>query len=584
MFGFFKKILYLLGEDKKKLPLLIFLFICVSILDLAGLGLIGPYVAMIMDPNLMGGLIEKISLTFGLPNNRNYLLITIGILLSFIFLLKAISAIYINYRIISFSQNQQVRLRSHLIQVYQSLPYTEYISRNSSEYLFSIQSLVAQFTNQVVLTSLRTASDIIVATVIISFLAINNLQVLVLLVFLISSLIVVYDRLFRKHLKSYGKISNSSATSMIQGVQEAVDGFKEIRVLGNEGFFHRKVKEGAKSFAKYRTKAQVISSAPRFLLEFLMVSFIVLLIAIMIFTGKDMKLFFPTLAIFGVAALRLLPAANVFSASLTQLRFGQDSVFRLYDDLKKLDEYSYSSDSKNITTTYNSFKKLELFNVSFKYSGSSISALSNISLSIDSGQCIGLMGSSGSGKTTLIDLLLGLLDSYEGQILYNGKPLNESLHKWRSQIAYLPQEVFIIDNSLRCNIALGIDEDKIDEARLSRAVHQAKIDELVDNLPNGLDTILGEGGIRLSGGQRQRVALARAFYYKRAILIMDEATSALDNETEHEIVEEIRQLKGEMTIIVIAHRLSTLQYCDSIHEIRDGQIINSGSFNEMCQK
>ena len=203
-------------------------------------------------------------------------------------------------------------------------------------------------------------------------------------------------------------------------------------------------------------------------------------------------------------------------------------------------------------------------------------ALSNISLRITAGKTIGLIGPSGSGKTTLVDVLLGLLEPQSGSLEYNGIPLQEILWDWRAQVAYLPQEVFLIDNTLKCNVALGVPDNMIDERRVLQALSQARLAKMLEQLPYGIETILGERGVRLSGGQRQRVALARAFYHRRSVLVMDEATSALDNSTEKEIVEEIKQLKGKITMIVIAHRLTTVEHCDRIYYLENGQVVKEG--------
>ena len=244
-----------------------------------------------------------------------------------------------------------------------------------------------------------------------------------------------------------------------------------------------------------------------------------------------------------------------------------------------------NQDSKiqNISPDYreDTFKSLKIDNISFQYPNAKTKAINSVSFEIHSGESIGIIGPSGSGKTTLIDILLSLLKPQEGRILYNSALLSEKEGNWRSQIAYLPQQVFLIDSSLKLNVALGDDESSFDEKRLTSALKKARLSELADQLPQGVDTLLGERGIRLSGGQRQRVALARAFYHGRNILVMDEATSALDNETEREIVNEIELLKGEVTMIVIAHRLTTLQHCDKIFKLKDGQIVNSGTYNQL---
>ena len=207
----------------------------------------------------------------------------------------------------------------------------------------------------------------------------------------------------------------------------------------------------------------------------------------------------------------------------------------------------------------------------------------NINLTIKSGESVGFIGPSGSGKTTLVDVILGLFEPQEGEILYNGLELKSEISNWRAKVAYLPQEIFLIDNSLRCNIAFGFNDKRIDDLNLHNALKQARLSELVDELPLGIKTMLGERGVRLSGGQRQRVALARAFYHGRNILVMDEATSSLDNETEREIVEEIKHLKGRKTIIVVAHRLTTVQHCDRIYRLEEGRIVDTGSFRQVVK-
>jgi len=276
-----------------------------------------------------------------------------------------------------------------------------------------------------------------------------------------------------------------------------------------------------------------------------------------------------------------MPAVNILSSSLMQLRFSRDSISRLYQDVKNVQDITTAKDVR--VEKKEIFESFSISNISFRYPNAKNDVLNQLSIDIHPGESIGFIGSSGSGKTTLIDVLLGLLKLKNGEIRYNGKLLDESLGSWRAHVAYLPQQTFLIDSPLRNNIALGIEDTKIDEELLKRSIKKARLSELVNQLPRGVDTILGERGIRISGGQRQRVALARAFYYERDVLVMDEATSALDNDTEREIVEEIQLLKGKNTIIVVAHRLTTVQYCDRIYRLENGRIVSSGKPQEMLK-
>ena len=595
MIQYLREILLLIGSDRRKLPAMVMLFIISSMLDVAGIGLIAPYVTLIVDPSALSNELAYFIEVFSLPREQKPLLILLGIILSSIFLLKTIMAIYISWITSVFSLQQMQRLRIFLMQAYQSLSYTEYINRNSSEYVHSIQNLTGQFAG-VVSGLLKNVSDGIIGIAILSLLAWTNAFVFTILMSLIVLVIVGYDKFFRKRLKHYGIKLNQANTSVVQGIHEGMEGFKEIRVLGNEEHFLQKVKGAAQQITKYNSRQSIISTAPRYFLEFILVSFIVLLVMFFQKMNQDVKMLLPTLSVFGVAALRLLPIANIFSSSLVNLRFSRDSISRLYKDLKKFkqSDIKQSRESKNNSSNQNNlnqekrldvtFLSLKLNNLGFRYPSTKPDALNNITLEISSGESVGLVGASGAGKTTLIDIFLGLLEPNEGEIFFNAKPLKNNLSGWLRQVAYLPQQVFLIDNTLRNNIALGVDDDVIDETILHEALVRARIIEMCDQMPLGLDTIIGERGMRLSGGQRQRVALARAFYHGRNVLVMDEATSALDNETELEIVEEIKHLKGKVTMIVIAHRLTTVQHCDRILRIDNGQIIESGTYEQVVNK
>ena len=586
MINYIKDVLFLLGNEKKKLPRLFLFFIGISLIDLLGLGLIGPYITLIVDHDefsrSISGVIdlEKLSISSG------DLIVYIGVFLLFVFVFKTFIAILVNKQIIQFGQNQQVKLRKHLMMSYQSLPYSEYLTRNSSEYLYSIQLLTQQFGQGVLLSLLRIASDGIVSIAIFIFLAWQNIFALILLLFLLSILVFIYDRLFKINIRKYGEKSNKSSIMMLQGVNEGLEGFKEIRILGKEKYFHDSVSKGAEEFALYNVKQQVLSLAPRYLIELSMVFFIVILVSGTLILGGDFKSLVTTVAMFSVAALRLLPSVNMLSGGIVQLRYGKDAVNRLKNDIIWLEglalEQAKTPNDLGLKRT--NFKNLYLNNVSFKYPDTEKNVLNKISLEINAGSSIGFVGFSGAGKTTLIDIMLGLLNPTKGDIVFNSNPITKNIHEWRSQLAYLPQQIFLIDSSLKDNITLESSPNDIDYERLNMSIKQAMLSSLVKDLRDGIDTMIGERGMRLSGGQRQRIALARAFYHRRNVLVMDESTSALDNETEEEIVNEIKTLKGKMTFIIIAHRLSTLKFCDKIYKIENGEIINIGPGKELIAK
>ena len=576
------EIIFLLGDEIKKLPWLVILFISSSFFDLAGLGLIGPYVGLIVNPDsLAEGRIHDLVESMGLPLELRPLLILIGLVLISIFLLKGAAAIYINRLILVFSNRQVIRLKSFLMQAYQHMPYGDYLNRNSAEYIIMIQNHASTF-GLVMTNGLKLISEGLVGLAILIMLAWNNGPALGLLVFLIGGLVLGYDRFFRRNIRIFGVRASNASTLAVKGIHEGIEGLKEIRILGKEKHFHQVVKINSEEATDNQIKSQIISTAPRYLLEFILVVFVVGMVVGSILMGQDLKTLIPTLGIFGVASLRLMPSANIISSGLMQLRYSRHSISLLYSDLKKLEQLDLNIKvPPTPLKAKDDFRDFVLLGISFIYPNTKSPALKNLSLKIRTGESIGLIGPSGSGKTTLVDVLLGLLEPQEGELYYNGIPLKDSLAEWRSQIAYLPQEVFLIDNTLRHNVALGMEDKEIDDLLVEKALHQARLDELVEQLPQGIETMLGERGVRLSGGQRQRVALARAFYYGCKVLVMDEATSSLDNETELEIVEEIKHHKGEITMIVIAHRLTTVQDCDQIYKLKNGRIVDSGDYGKV---
>lgn len=585
MYLYFKEILYILGDDKKRVPVILFLFILLSLLEVVSLGLIAPYIALVVDAkSALDGDLGRIVKLVGLPNDTEQLLLYLGGILLFVFLIKTILIIWVNSVIVFFSNDQQVRLSSILMKAYQSLDYVRYLERNSSEYIHGINNLSSQFSS-VLLLLLRSISNIFVSTIIIMLLVWQAPLELLLLIAIIFLFTYGYNSIFKEKIYSYGKKTNKYSNDMLRGIHEGMEGFKEVRILGKESYFHKILYNGSKNHAFYNSKSQIISTMPRYILELLMIIFIVLLVVGSTIFGGDLKTLAPVLAVFGVAALKLLPAASTLSNTLTQLHYSRHSISILYNDVKKFNKDVIVNKHLNFNNTR--FRSLKLDRVSFSYPGSSDKALRSISLEINAGESIGFMGKSGSGKTTLIDVILGLLNSESGSVYYNGKDLKKKsvLSDWLSQVAYLPQQVFLIDDTLKCNVALGVDEIDIDDKKVLKSLKQSSMLEFMNGLSKGIHTKIGERGVKLSGGQRQRIALSRAFYHGRNVLIMDESTSALDNETEKEVVEELKQLKKDkITTVVIAHRLSTLQYCDRIYELSKGEVVNMGSYKEVTQR
>jgi ABC-type bacteriocin/lantibiotic exporter with double-glycine peptidase domain len=579
---YFKEIFYLVGEDKRKLPFMFILFLIQTLLEVLGIGLIAPYIALVVDFENSSENFYTLTNFFNLPNSKIDLLIFIGAILVSTIILKVFVAYFVNKQIINFVQRKRLDLVKRLMNNYQSLPYTEYTSRNSSEYIHRIQSLTYQFSEQVLAPLMRLVSDGVIALSILIFLAFYNIYALILLIFLLSLITGSYDFITKSRVKEGGIQANYHSTKMLQYVNEGISGLKEIRILGKEHYFFKKVKNSAWEFAEAVKNVQVLSVLPKFLLEMVLIFFIVTIVLVSSLSNQGSEVLVATLGVFGIAAIRILPIANLTAASIVSIRYARNGVSLLYSDCQKAD-----SKVEDVIDTQESliFKHLSISNISYQHDGSKQKSLTDVSLGIKFGEAIGIIGQSGSGKTTLVDLILGLLKPDSGHIEIDGMSIEENsiLESWRRQIAYLPQKVFLIDASLRNNIALGVDNDDIDDDLIKISVIKASLVKMVEALPQGINTFVGESGIRISGGQAQRIALARAFYHGRNIIVMDESTSALDNKTEKEIINEITKLKGRITLIAIAHRLTTLEHCDRIYQLEDGKVKKVGSYNEVVR-
>ena len=569
---YFRKIYYLSGN--KNILTLIGMFLLTSFFDLVGIGLIAPYVALVVSPESFNqSIFFTIISNIGLIKTPDNLILLLGLVLVLVFAVKTVCAILVNKIIWKYCYAEGVRIRVKLMQAYQNMPYDEYLKGNSSDYIHNIQIIANNYSLTILQSILRIVSEGIVAILIFILLFIASGSSLLILVFLLASTIFLYDYLFRNKGQKYGTLSNKHLVKMLKFVDESIEGLKELRVLGVEKYFFTGLKKESKNYAKYSVKNKVIATAPRYLLELVLIIFIVLVVSSSTFFFNNPRDFLPILSMFGLASIRLLPSTNQILTGITQIRQGQYEVDRIFKVISNSNSVLTNEINDIKSPNVKPFRNIALKDISFSYGLKDKDIIKDLSIRINKGDSIGIMGPSGSGKTTLVDLLLGLLKPVQGSLLYNDEPITDSnIDLWVSQVAYLPQNVFLIDDTIRKNIALGLLEKDIDEKKLDIAIEKSQLSKLINNLEDGVQTFIGERGVRLSGGQRQRIALARAFYHSRDILILDESTSDIDNETEKEVVREIQELKGSKTIIVIAHRISTLRYCDVIYRIDKGLI------------
>ena len=571
--------LFLLGSERRKLPWLLAGFLLVALMDVFGLATVGSYIVYLTQSEESAPPMLAV-LTSVLPRGSSVVTkITVGVLLVGFFVAKAIVAVFINRQIFRFAWNQSTRLRGQLSNGVLGMPYEAFSMRNSSEFIQAMVGYVSMFVGSLTSLLRLTAEGIVAAAVVVMLLTVNTTSVL-LLVALGPILFLGYDRLSAPRLRRAGHVLNQSSQQMIKGIQETVLGFKEIRILGCGPFFNGTVQNNARQVAESQAFIGLMSTIPRYIVEAAIIGFLVTFAGVLLAWGEKPELMYPVIGLIGMAVLRLGPATGMVLQSVATLRGARPAVGALRSELAGLGISPNSDNQKFIATGVADFQSLELEDVTFSYDGSTDPAINGVSLIINKGDVVGFIGSSGAGKTTLIDVILGLLDCQSGVVKYNEGPLVDQRQQWWSKVAYLPQEIFLVDASLRENVALGTSLEQIDDHRVTDALSQAQLHSLVASWKYGAKSRMGEKGVRLSGGQRQRVALARALYHQREVLVMDEATSALDSETEREIIEEIERLKGEKTMIVIAHRLTTLQHCDRIYRLEQGRIVEISSYAE----
>lgn len=565
----------------------LFYFCILALVDLAGIGLLGPYIGIAMDQSKIAE-IGFLSLIMENLNINVSPISFISICMILIFSFRFALAILVNKKILFFCRDMQVALRSDLMKTYQNMSYEDFTENDSSDAIANTTVLSMYFTNNVLYSTLKAFAEVILAIFLFSFLLfINGLLVLILVIGL-GSLVTLYSNFFKSRMISYGQKINAANSNLVQSVKQSMEGIKEVRVLGKENFFYKRYISNAETYGDLHASSQLINTGSRYFIEFAIIGFFVFSISasdfLMLGDSSDI---FATLGMFAFAAIRLLPGVNVLSSAILQLRSQKNTVDRLYEtlidlrieiDFSKIETDAYQEN----TNSEVNFKSISLENIKYSYPNANKNVLDGINLEIYKGELIGIIGSSGSGKTTLIDILLGLLKPKTGKIKINGKSLDNVIENLGKMIAYIPQESLMINETLSSNIQLDESSDlDINNEQLYKSISQAQLTKVVDNLPKGVLTNIGESGIRLSGGQRQRVALARAIFHSRNILVFDEATSALDSQTEAEVINEITRMKGIKTMIIVAHRTETLRFCDRIYKIDNGIIVENGTPNEI---
>ena len=571
------KINYIFNKKQKAQSVLLCIGLFIgALLELVGVSLITELISIVTSPEkihtneLLSGMYDA----FNMKDDRQFFLfIVIGLIIVYLF--KNVFLLWINYVQYTFIYNNQLRLSGRLIDCYLKKPYTYHLDKNSAEMVRNVMLDSERFF-QMLLSVFLMLSEVLVSGLLCLYLLVIDWFITVSVVVILAVFTGLYMLLFKNKAKEYGKENQIYDGKMHQSINQALGAVKDIKILHREKYF-------VDAFCGYGKKKMhavrnnnVLGQAPKYIIETVCIGAILLVLVVKIYQGQDLTTMIPQLAAFAVAAFKLLPSVSKINNFANLIIFLKPSVDLIYRDIKDTEDMKNFelTDAKDMSSDGGAgdAKAINISNLSYRYPHTERDVLKNVSFDIPLGYAVGMVGPSGSGKSTMADVILGILTPTEGTVCYGNMNVHEHPIKWSKKLAYIPQSIYLADETIRNNVAFGIDDDKIDEAKVWKALAEAQLKDYVEKLPEGLDTMVGERGVRLSGGQRQRIGIARALYDDPEILVLDEATSALDNETETAVMEAIDSLMGRKTLIIIAHRLTTIRNCQIIYRVDGGNI------------
>jgi ATP-binding cassette, subfamily B, bacterial PglK len=573
--------LFLQSKERANILILLFLMLIGVCLETIGIGLVIPTLAIFSENNIAAKYPAILPLLqfFGNPNTHT-LLVGGVLLLFFVYLIKAVFLGLLAWGQNRFISNLEARLSLSLFTIYLRQPYSFHLQRNSANLIQNVLTEVGVFTTNVVTPTLQliTESLVIVAICIMVVLIEPLGSIIIISIFSVTAL--AFSRLTKKRMIHWGEIRQQHDSLRLQHLQQGLGGAKDVKLLGRDAEFLNRYKIHANARAAVVQLNATVQQFPRLLMELLTIATFVLLVITTLAQGGSIGDIIPKMGLFAVAAFRLIPSINRILATTQILKYCSPVINILQKEL----ELPYEEENKPAVATKSLKDILELKNISYTYPTAITPAIKNISLTIKQGTSVGFIGKSGSGKSTLVDILLGLLTPDSGIVASDGIDIQQNMRGWQNQIGYVSQSIYLTDDTLRKNIAFGLPAEDIEEEAVTKAISDAQLTEFLDLLPEGLDTIVGERGVRLSGGQRQRIGIARALYHNPTVLVLDEATSALDTATEKGVMEAVNALQGSKTIIIVAHRLSTIEKCNEVYNLLNGEIESHGSPNLILDK
>jgi ABC-type multidrug transport system fused ATPase/permease subunit len=477
-----------------------------------------------------------------------------------------------------------VTVSQYLLRGYLLAPYAFHFRRNSAELIRNLNDSTDVVFRLFLAPAVAIGSESLVVTGLVTILLLAAPLVTLIAILVLATLFALLSHLTRRFFTRWGAEEHTLKQALLQTLQQSLGGVKEIKVMGRERFFYETFAALQRTLARTLRLRSTLALTPHVFVETLFICGILVVVVLVVVQGGLRAEILPLLGLYAYVGFRVIPSTNRIFMYVNAIRSGTAAVEQLVHDFQVLQQYGVDAADTTIPPELPFTDRITLEQVSYWYEGASEPALQDISMSIRRGESIGIVGATGSGKSTLIDLILGLLQPSSGHITVDGRDIAFQARAWQRQLGYVPQHFFLIDDSLRCNIALGIEESRIDESRVRNAVCLAQLERLVATLPEGLETRIGERGVRLSGGERQRIAIARALYHEPAVLIFDEATSALDQHTERELTRAMEALQGQKTMLIIAHRLTTVRQCDRLFFLHNGRMAGCGSFAELMKR
>lgn len=578
-----QKISYLFDKkQKRQLAGLAVLILIGGILETLGVSMMLPVVQVIMDPDSImdNEIVRRIVDFLHIESSRQLIILMLGTLIA-LFIIKNAYLLFQTYVQNTFVTRNRNRMISRVMREFLNRPYEEYLGADIPT-VFRLTDSDIPNAFELILVMIQMFTEIVVSAFICIVLVVVSpvMSIFIVVIFLVMTLMIT--KVLKPRLNKIGRTNQSIQSRIAKWRIQSIYGLKDVKVLHREEFFVRNYYESGAIGANVARNYAVLNNLPRLLIETVFIAAMLLFIMIYMLRGGDISVLIPQLSAFAVAAIRVMPGTNRINTYLSQIAYSQPCLDYLYDNLTesmKLDVNGsvtgLTAEKQDKTAGHQIVElkdKIVLDHISFTYPNTDKPIFIDAHMEVKKGQSVGIMGPSGAGKSTIVDILLGLLHAQEGTITCDGVNIFDDYASWLGKIGYIPQSIYLIDESIRDNIAFGIDADKIDDKRIWEVLEEAQLKEFVEELPDGLETTIGDRGVRISGGQRQRLGIARALYHNPEILVFDEATSALDGDTEKAVMDAVNSFHGRKTMVIIAHRLNTIAKCDVIYKVENEKI------------